>query len=168
MNLFHEGQAVSYIGDDGVLLGTHGRLLVFASRTHGHIQWSDGPRRGQVDMVDLDNVAPAPKRYQAALHSDGLEDSLEVGPVSSVTAARQTFDIEGAAGVLTSMASAGRLSSFDSIADEVTLFVEGRIRQDSSVREVLGELDDTEQDELVSLASRVLLRDAFGVADDDE
>lgn len=168
MTLFREGQAISFIGDEQahppVPLGAHGRLLAFASHTHGHVQWIDGPRCGQVDVVGLDDVAPAPKRYQAS--RDGLEDSLEVGPISA-TGARDVFDVEGPAGLLTMMASSGRLSGFDSLADDVLTHTEGLIRQEASVRDVLAELDDQDGDELVSLASRVLLRDAFGVADDD-
>lgn len=164
-----EGQAVSYVGEgsQGVSLGAHGRLLAYATARSAHVQWLDGPLRGEVTVHDVeDELAPAPQRFQAALQRDGLEDSLEVGPIST-TSARNTFDVEGPAGVLTMMASAGRLSNFDSIADDVLLHAEGLIRQEASVREVLAELDDAEGDELVSLASRVLLRDAFGVAEDD-
>lgn len=165
-----EGQAVSYIGDGtrGVPLGAHGRLLAYATVRSAHVQWLDGPLRGQVTVHDVDEeLAPAPQRFQAALQRDGLEDSLEVGPISA-TGTRHTFDVEGPAGVLTMMASAGRLSNFDTIADDVLLHTEGLIRQEASVREVLADLDDAEGDELVSLASRVLLRDAFGAVEDED
>jgi pyruvoyl-dependent arginine decarboxylase (PvlArgDC) len=163
-----EGQTVSYVGIDspsGLRLGDHGRLLAYASRDAGHIQWLDGARRGQVDLVELADVAPSSRRVVAA--QDGLEDSLEVGPVV-VTSTRTTYDVDGGAGVLTMMASTGRLANFDEIADEALTFVQGRIAQTSSVREVLAQLDDEEGAEVLHLASITLLHDAFGGEADDE
>jgi len=160
---FYEGQAVSYVGDGqrGLPLGAHGRLLAFANKTAGHVQWLDGPLRGQVTVHELGSeVLPASKKYTAAVQ-DGLEDSLEVGPVAH-TSARTVYDTEGSVGVLTMLASTGCLANFEAIADDAHAYVQGRIRQEASVREVLAQLDEEEASELVSLASRVLLQDAFG------
>lgn len=164
---FYEGQAVSFVGDGqpGLSLGDHGRLLAFASKTAGHVQWLDGQRRGQVTVHELGSeVLPAGKKYEAVL--DGLEDSLEVGPVPH-TSARAVYDTEGSFGVLSMLASAGYLANFEAIADDAQTFVQERIRQEASVHEVLGQLEDDEASELVLLASRVLLRDAFGAEDEE-
>lgn len=164
-----EGQTVSYIGGSqvaGPQLGDHGRLLAYAGRTAGHVQWIDGARRGQVDLVQLDDVAPSSRRI--AIIQDDLEDSLEVGPIAA-TSARHVFDIDGSEGLLTMLASSGRLANFDEIADEAFALVQAKIAQTASVREVLAELDDEEGAEVVHLASRVLLHDAFGgEANDDD
>lgn len=159
---FYEGQAVSYVGESqpGLTLGDHGRLLAFASKTAGHVQWLDGKLRGQVTVHELGaEVLPTGKKYEAVL--DGLEDSLEVGPVPH-TSARSVYDTEGSIGVLSMLASSGYLANFEAIADEAQAFVQGRIRSEASVREILAQLDDDEASELVVLASRVLLQDAFG------
>lgn len=168
MNHPPEGETVSYIGDGriGVALGDHGRLLTYASKTAGHVQWIDGARRGQVDMVDLDDVAPSARR--AAVLQDGLEDSLEVGPIIA-TSARHVYDVDGGSGLLSMMASTGRLANFDEIADEVFALAQERIASTASMREVLAELDDDEGAGVIHMASRILLADAFGgVTDDDE
>lgn len=163
-----EGQTVSFIGDGhtaGPQLGDHGRLLAYAGRTAGHVQWIDGARRGQVDVIQLDDVAPSSRRI--AVVQDDLEDSLEVGPIA-VTSARHIFDVDGSEGLLTMLASSGRLGDFDEIADEAFALVQMKIAQTASVREVLAELDDEESAEVIHLASRILLHDAFGseVSDD--
>jgi hypothetical protein len=167
VTLFREGMVVSFIGDghDELTLGNHGKILAFASDTAGHVQWLDGPLRGSVTLHDLAaDFAPSSQKFEAS--RDGLEDSLEVGPVAH-TSARSVYDMEGSLGVLSMLASAGYLANFESIADEAQTFVQQRIRQESSLREALSQLDDDEGEELVSLASRVLLHDAFGNADDE-
>jgi hypothetical protein len=164
---FYEGQAVSYVGGghQGLSLGDHGRLLAFASTNTGHVQWLDGSRRGEVTIQSLGaEVLPASKKYAAV--QDGLEDSLEVGPVPH-TSARQAYDTDGSLGVLTMLASSGYTANFQAIAEEAQSFVEERIRQESSLREVLGQLDEDEASELVTLASRVLLHDVYGPEDEE-
>jgi hypothetical protein len=164
---FYEGQAVSYVGDgqQGLSLGDHGRLLAFASKTAGHIHWLDGNLRGQVTVHELgQEVLPASNKFTAA--QDGLEDSLEVGPVQH-TSARSVYDTEGSAGVLSMLASAGHMANFEEIADDVHAFAQQRIRQEASFREVLAQLDDYEQDELVVMASKLVLRDALGATNDE-
>ena len=159
---FYEGQAVSYVGDGqpGLTLGDHGRLLAFASKSAGHVQWLDGHRRGQVTVHELGTeVLPSSKKFEAT--RDGLEDSLEVGPVPH-TSARQVYDTEGSLGVLSMLASSGYLANFEAIADDAHAYVQKRIRNEASVREILAQLDDDEASEFVALASRVLLHDAFG------
>lgn len=159
---FYEGQAVSYVGDgqQGLPLGAHGRLLAFANKTAGHVQWLDGPLRGQVTVHELGaEVLPSNKKF--ATVQDGLEDSLEVGFIQH-TSARAVYDTEGSVGVLSLLASSGHLANFEAIADEAQAFVQGRIRAEASVRDVLAQLEEEEASELVALASRVLLQDAFG------
>lgn len=153
-----EGQRVSYIGDgsDGRTLGDVGRLLAKAGSI-GHVQWGDRT----VTPHLLDDLAPSGARV--AQVRDGLEDSLDVGPVAH-TGMRAVWEAEGSAGVLNQLSVTGALTSFAEIAEEVRTLVASRIRQDPGVRAVTAQLDDDEGEELVALASLVLLRDA--VADE--
>lgn len=164
-----EGATVSYIGDGrgGLNLGDHGRILAHASMSAGHVQWLDGARRGQVDVVDFEDIAPSTRRVVAM--QDGLEDSLEVGPIVVTSNARHVFDVDGGPGLISLMASTGRLASFDEIADEAFALVQDRVSRSASVREVLAELDEDDRADVVHMASLTLLHDAFGgVSDVDE
>lgn len=157
MNL-HEGARVSYVGDgsDGRTLGEHGRVLV-RSGAHAHVQWHDG----EVSPHYVDFLAPVgwSERRTAAV-SDGLEDSLDVG--TSHEGVRATFEVDGSAGVLNALSATGALSGFGEIAEEARVFVAARLRQDSIFRESISGLDDEEREEMIALASHVLLRDSFG------
>lgn len=163
MSFLREGCRVSYVGDgsDGRALGDRGRLLV-RSGGKGHVNWDDG----QVTMHDLDFLAASSgqTRQAAVAPPDGLEDSLEVGPITMV-GVRGVYDTEGGVGVLNAMATTGVLAAFPEIAAQAQHFVAGRIREDPSFHAVVAQLDDDEAEELVALASQVLLRDAWGDAD---
>ncbi len=159
-----DGQKVSYIGpdDEGLTLGDVGQLISGGTRS-SHVMWSTGVRSGLMMLVDNQDLAPA-GRSITALADDGLDDSLDVGSLD-VTAARDVFDMEGEAGLLSVMAEQGHLSSFSSIAEEAVTLVSTRIRNDPSFRAVAAHLDDEEADRLVSLATVVLVRDAFDLGE---
>lgn len=163
-----EGQPVCYVGDgrDGLDPRARGRLLAFAGSTAGHVQWSAGPRRGQVTLMLLDDLAPTTplSRHVARASHDGLEDSLEVGPLRA-TGLRGTFAEHGEAGVLTHLALTGALGGFATIAQEVLAHTTSRVRAHHAIRSAVAELDDEDGEALVQLAARTLLRDAFGTDD---
>lgn len=162
MSFLREGCRVSYVGDgsDGRTLGDRGQLLVRSGRK-GHVKWDDG----QVTPHYLDDLAASAAQHrQAAVITDGLEDSLEVGPIS-MTGVRGVYDTEGGVGVLNAMATTGALVAFSEIALEAQQFVAQRIRQDPAFRQVTAQLDDDEAEELFTLASQALLRDAFSDPD---
>lgn len=167
--MFHEGQMVTSIGDgsDGVPLGAHGRILALASSGSGHVQWFSPPLTGQVSFVAAleDSVAPSSRQAQARFAADGLEDSLEVGPIS-MTGARHLMATGGPASVLQSLASSGVMTEVGDVAEETLSFVETRLRQTASVQHVLGELDEEDRNDIYRLASQELLREAFGGRDD--
>jgi hypothetical protein len=161
----HEGSRVSYIGDghDGRALGEHGRLLAITGRS-GHVKWEDRT----ITLVDLVDVAPLSSTAAAARPpaDDDLADSLDVGPVQAF-GVRGVYETEGTPGVLNVLASTGQLTGFASIAEDTRLFAEGQVRQDPELSRVAAQLDPEEADELISTATAVLLRDAFGVLDGD-
>lgn len=157
-----DGDAISYIGE-GELFGAQGQLLLTAGRG-GHVKWATGPRVGQVDLVDRDDLVSS-GRARTAVVRDELDDSLEVGSITT-TGIRHVQDEEGTVGVLNFMASSGHLSGFAGIAEEALGVVAHLVRQDPGMREVVAQLDDDEGEALVQLAATALLRDAFGQIDE--
>jgi hypothetical protein len=161
----HEGARVSYIGDghDGRALGEHGRLLAITGRS-GHVKWEDRT----ITLVDLNDVAALSPSTAAARPpaDDDLADSLDVGPVRSF-GVRGVYEVDGTSGVLSALASTGQLTGFASIAEDTRLFAEGRVRQDPELSRAAAQLDPEEADELIAMATAVLLRDAFGALDGD-
>lgn len=159
-----EGSPVAFIGT-GELFGHTGKLLARAGHG-GHVKWASGPKTGQVTMVDVDDLVPAGAAVRTtAVARDDLEDSLEVGGLS-FSAVQHVQAIEGTLGVLHFAANSGYLTNFQDIAEDTFLHVAGRLRQDPAFREVLAQLDETDGDALVQLATRSLLHDAFGEVDE--
>jgi hypothetical protein len=152
-----EGMRVSYVGDgrDGRSLGDRGQLLV-RQGSKGQVRWADG----SITPHFLDDLESTSMARLAAAASDGLEDSLDVGPIQA-TGVRATYDTDGSAGVLNQLAATGGLTSFAEIAEDARAFVAARIRQDPLLREATAALDDDEREDLIHVASHVLLRDAF-------
>lgn len=154
-----DGARVSYVGDetDGRALGDRGHLLV-RQGSLGHVKWDDGtitPHR--MDFLAKAHGGPSVPHQRR----DELDDSLDVGPIHA-TGVRGTYDTEGSPGVLNALSSSGALVAFPSIAEDALAFVAQRIRQETVFRQAATELDDDETEDLVRLASAVLLRDAFG------
>lgn len=168
--MFHEGQSITSIGDgsDGVPLGTHGRILALAAGS-GHVQWLSGPLTNRVTFVPQleEKVAPASRRVQAQhqLASDGLEDSLEVGPVHP-TGARHLMATGGARDVLYSLSAVGALHDVGDVAEDTLSYVEARLRQAPGLQVHLAELDEEDRSEVLRMASRELLHQAFGGHDE--
>jgi hypothetical protein len=161
-----EGHLASYVGDghDGIPLGAQGEVLSLAG-SGAYVKWVTGSRLGAVDLVHNEDLVAVPPRRQATAMalppSDDLDDSLDVGFMPT-TAALQTQEDEGAPGLLTMMASQGRLRGLGNIADEVLSVVAHRVRQDESVREVTSQLDGDQAEDLVQLTALSLLQNAFG------
>lgn len=155
-----DGQQVTCLGErgDGLALGDRGRVLAVAG-AGSHVLWRTGARQGQVTLVDNEDlVATGQEETVEAQVADALD-----GPLVAV-AVRETYDEAGGAGLLDALNEAGHLAVFAQIADDVVGFIASRVRQDPAFRAVLALLDDDEGASLVSLASTVLLRDAFGGA----
>jgi len=168
--MFHEGQLVTSVGDgsDGVPLGTHGRILALAGIEAGHVQWLSGHLAGRVDFVaSLDDaLAPASRKVTAAYAAqDGLEDSLEVGPVSK-TGAAYLMATSGPGSVIQQLVSTGAFADASELGEEALAFVEARLRHSAALQPHLAELDEEDRETVLRLASRDLLVQACGVLDD--
>lgn len=161
-----EGSRVSYVGDgdDGRALGERGQILAITGRS-GHVKWADST----ITLVDLEDVAPLSSitgAARAVTATDDLADSLDVGPIQAI-GMRGLFETVGCNGVLSELTATGQLTGFPTIAEEARLYAEGRVRQDPDLSRVIAQLDPEEGDELISVATLVLLRTAFGVPDVD-
>lgn len=159
MSIPREGQRVAFCGDPdaGLQPGDRGKVLSSAGQA-SHVMWATGARAGEILLVgNLDLVASqqAPVSY----------DDLDSGSLVSI-AVRDTYDGAGPVGLLNALNEEGHLATFATIAEEAMQAVAKRIRQDPSITEVLAVLDPEEGAEFVSLATSVLLRDAFTQADE--
>lgn len=154
---------VAYVGlprVGGLALGDRGRVLA-EDGSCVHVRWASGALSGQVTPIDFHDVADQPPARRQASASEMLQDSLSV-PALTVTGARETYDAEGEAGLLTAMAEAGLLAGLSQAAEEALEAVAARVRTDDAVHAVLASLEPEEADSLVSLAASALLRDAVG------
>jgi hypothetical protein len=164
--MFHEGQLVTSIGDgsDGTPLGSHGRVLMLASVAAGHVQWTSGPRAGEVSFIPQleDSVAALPaSAHQASAGADLLEDSLEYGTVHH-TGVQHELATGGPHAVFRMLASSGALSDASEMAEEALSFLDGRLRSSGSVMQHLAEVDPDDRYEIIRLTSMRLLAEALG------
>jgi hypothetical protein len=168
--MFYESQTVTSIGDgrDGVPIGSVGRILVLSSGNAGHVQWLDGPRRGEVTLISplADSVAPSSSRMVALHHEpDGFEDSLVVGPITT-TGTRHLLATGGASSVLTHLASMGAFADVADVGEQALAFVEAHLRRSGALHAHLAELDEEDQNDLYRLASRTVLSETLGRCDE--
>lgn len=167
MTGLREGHLASYIGNaPAVPLGSQGEVLSLTG-TGAFVKWVTGSRTGGVDLIDAMDLVEVPSRRRheamALPPSDDLDDSLEVGFLPT-TAAVQVQEDRGTPGLLTMLASEGRLRGLGNVAEEVLSVVAHRVRQDANVREVTSQLDADEAEDLIQLTALSLLQNAFGAA----
>jgi len=147
-----EGETVAYIGEpnDALDVDNRGRVIQ-AAGTGSHVQWSSGPSKGQITLEsNLDLVS---------IRSRGGDDALD-GPLVTI-AVRDTYDREGTTGLLNALNRDGHLAFFEPLAVEAVALVRDSIRNDASFRPILAQLSSTEAQDLISLATSTLIRDAF-------
>ena len=155
MNRIPEGEKVAFIGepDEGHDIDDRGVVLQ-ASGDASHVRWLSGPSKGQISLVaNFDLVS---------VRDSGANDSLE-GPLVTI-AVRDVLDKQGTTGLLNALNRDGHLTFFEPLAREAVAMIEDNIRNDPSFRPILSHLSANEAQDLVSLATSTLLRDAFGRA----
>lgn len=150
-----DGQPVTYVGLDPNRIGDRGRVLQ-SEASGAHVLWQTGSLVNQIVYTDDMDIAPVGR----VVASDSLDDSLEYGIVST-SAVRQAMDDGGEVAVLNFMSEHGHLAGFQQIAEEALQFIASRIRSDEQMRAITAQLEDDEAEALISLASHVLVRDAF-------
>lgn len=152
-----EGTHVSYVGDglgreSGLVLDDRGKVVA-STPTCSHVSWRTGALKGQIILVPNHDLV---ETRTAVVRDDSLDGPLVSGAVA------QTYDKGGARRLLASLAEDGHTAGFAAIAEEAFALVSARIRQDPSFRSVIAQLDPSAGDDLISLASITLLREAFG------
>lgn len=154
-----DGQKVVYtgFGDPNAVEGDEGRVLT-SSTTSAHVKWANG----QYSLVPVEDLSPTGGLSVEAV----LEDSLEFHSGITLLAARDVYEDQGPEGLINHMASTGHLAAFPQIAEDTLDVISARLRQDPVFMLVVGTLDEADADTLVRMASLVLVRDAFGLAED--
>lgn len=159
-----DGDRVSYVGfpDNGLVLSDRGRV-VSVNGESSHVLWATGARIDRIDLIEDQDLVVV----KASLNtiSAQLADSLGMGPLVRL-AVRETLEETGEAGLLNALNDFGHLGGLAQIAEDALEFVASRLRTDEAFAEVLSQLDEPEGSSLVSLASSVLLRDAFSVSEE--
>lgn len=152
-----EGEIVSFIGepihDTPVEIGDMGRVLS-AADSASHVQWRTGSMQGQITLMANSDLVIMHPEY------DGSSDSLDA-PIVTISA-RDVYDRSGPTGLLNALHVEGHLKFFEPLVQEAIERIASSIRDDPSFRPILAELGREEGDQLVSLATSTLLRDAFG------
>jgi hypothetical protein len=151
----YEGDTVSYVGV--AMPPAHGKLLYFASDQAAHVKWASGTRQGEIDIVDVYDLEPVTAAQAVAV----------VDPMGH-TAVRRVMDADGEAGVINFLVTSSQTTGWPTIAADVLAYVEDRIRVDASMEMPQEQLSPVEYDRVVGLASRALLRDAFGDLEEPE
>lgn len=155
MNGPGEGEVVAYAGegDDGLAVDDRGKVLS-AAGSGSHVMWSTGQRAGEITLTsNMDLIA----LRRPAVRDDSFESSGIVA-----FAVRDTYDRRGEAGLVNALIEEGHFATLVPVAEEALQLVSSRLREDPSMREVLGQLDPEEGAEFIYLAASVLLRDSFG------
>lgn len=157
--MISDGSRIEYTGMKTETLepGDQGSVLVVSGR-NAHVQWRTGSLAGKVTLEDSDDLHAMGSR-QGAVEA-ALDDSLEVSGIGTVTA-RQIYDEGGSGALLNAMAEAGKLASFQDIAEEALTLVTARLRSSEPFTAMSSHLEDDEREELLRTASAVLIRDAF-------
>lgn len=151
MSVFLEGDHVDYLGDglDGIP-PAQGKIVAFASQSTAYVEWLNGPRAKQIDMVskfDLEKSA---------------SETVVRAPEITAISVRRAMNVEGVPGVLQFLAAAQQLGTWERIAREALGYVEGRLRVDDSMELPYEQLQPEEIDQVITTAARTLLRDMFG------
>lgn len=155
--MFTEGSRVVYAGDDLTIgQGAMGKVLV-VSGPSVHVQWIDGVRQGQVDLIDsYDLSAPDPSTSVAQVVASQFDQSLEMENTASMMV-REAMDSYGEDGVISTLAEAGHLSVLEPYATEALEHLLSHMRADPMLGEMLSALDDYEQHTVLSRLAATLL-----------
>lgn len=159
-----EGSKVNYVGDNTFIgVGSLGTVLASGGPSSCHVQWREGSREGQVDLIpheDLVVVRSGSYGLAGALLGSADEDfeaTLDVPSLVSLSV-RETYDTGGEDGLIDALDEAGHLSSLSAYASDAIATVAGRIRQDPAFSSVLAQLDEDEAEALLSRVAVDLIR----------
>ena len=152
-----EGSKVVYAGADLTIeQGTVGRVL-FVAGSAAHVQWQDGPRVGQVDLIDQYDLSPTSSAASVAqVVASQFDQSLEMEDASSGVV-REAMDSYGEDGVLVALAEKGHLATLEVYATEALSHLTSALRTDPALGEMLACLDADEQEAVLARLAATLL-----------
>lgn len=151
--MIREGQRVRYAGDTDPFneVGSEGKVLAI-SGTAGHVQWTTGPRVGQIDLVEEHELVPLrPGQVEASTPSP---QQVHAGLMI-----RAVYDEVGEEGLVNALSETGHLAMADNAVEEALDHLVASIRQNPVLGEVLGQLEADEADSLAERMASVLLSD---------
>lgn len=159
--MISEGCGVAYAGDADPFnqVGSLGKVVAL-SGSAAHVLWIDGPKVGQVDLVEQHELVERQGRATAALDTiaSGFDNSLDM-PEGTGLQVRATYDEYGEDGLVNVLSETGHLAVLSEYVDEAVGTLATRIRGDINLRQVLTELEADEADSLVGKVAAVLLTD---------
>lgn len=153
-----EGRKVAYAGEDPFNeVGAPGQVVAL-SGLHAHVMWTGGPKQGQIDLVEQNEIVEQRQHTAVAdTLGSGFDNSLDmVGPGLQV---RATYDEYGEEGLVSALSESGHLAVLAEYVDEAVGHLSARLRTDVGLVDVLAQLEADEQDSLVGRVASVLLTD---------
>lgn len=155
----HDGGQVSYAGQDreGLVFGMRGQVLS-CTAAYAHVQWLEGPHRGQVGLYSADELSDTPSRLDSVAAS--LDDSLEVGSLVSIASAQEAYEETGREGLVSHLAATGYLAAYASVAEEALQLITAQLQLDPVLRQLSASMDPEEAEEILQVAARTLLKDS--------
>jgi len=135
-----EGEKVAFVGEPNAALDIDDRGIVLQAAGEGsHVRWDSGLSQGQITLVsnlDLVSVRGLPRG----------DDALDA-PLLTISV-RAVLDQQGPTGLLNVLNQEGHLAFFEPLARDAVDMIQSNIRNEAQ--------------QLISLATSTLLRDAFG------
>lgn len=155
--MLKEGGKTIYAGEDLTIgQGSAGRVMVIVGSA-AHVQWTDGPRQGQVDLIDLYDLSE-PSTVASVRHvvASEFDQSLDMEVTGSV-AIRQAMDVDGEDGVIAALSEQGQIAMLEPYAAQAVAHLSATLRADSELADLLGALDDFEQEAVLARLAASLL-----------
>ena len=159
----NEGQKVAYAGDSDPFneVGSLGRVVAL-SGTCAHVQWTSGPKTGQIDLVEQFELVPDRKVVSAQASS--FDQALDMVGTTETIQVRATYDEQGEEALVNALSEGGHLATLSPYVEDVVGLLATKVRQDPILGGVLAELEADEVDSLVHRVAAVLLNDRLGEA----
>jgi hypothetical protein len=149
-----DGAHVAYTGPEteGLAIGDQAIVLEGGPRK-SHVRWVTGSAASSFSYINNSYLVVG-----ASL--DGITSAGDVAGKLVRFAVRETYDDGGPSAVIRQLRREGHGAFLDAIGEEAVRLVAGRVRQDPSVIEVLGSLNEDEGMEFVSAVSLTILQQA--------
>lgn len=153
-----EGTRARYVGEDAMIgAGTLGKVLAVAGQRSYHVQWTEGYRSGNVDIVSVDDLVPAMASQQDPMSVQAQFDASFEMPTLTTIAVRDTYDDYGEDGLLNALGEHGHLATLAEYAQGAIDTLAGHLRTDATFSTILAQLDQPEADSLVQRVAVSLL-----------